>query len=135
MKQFLKRSILIMAVMITSSCSFNDETTNMIIENVRSAFEEEGMELIVKEDKSETFNYPISKEAKYKFEGGTIYLFYGFNETKQIEGNIRATLAVTEFTYPPQVAYYDNFAIIFMPNTDRNKISEKVYLVLERLKK
>jgi hypothetical protein len=124
-----------MVVTIISGCSYNNETTNIVIENVLSAFDEEGIELTEKEDKSRTFKYPNSKEENYKFDGGTIYLFYGFDQTKQIEEKIRATLAETEFLYPPQVSYYDKFVIIFMPNTDNIEITEKVNLVFDTLKK
>ncbi|WP_057761918.1 hypothetical protein [Cytobacillus praedii] len=137
MSQFLKQYILIALVTIISGCSVNDKTTNSIKENVLSAFEEEGIELSVKKANSNSipFDYPNSKESIYQIDGGRIYcLFYGYDQTKQIEKKIRATLAETEFLYPLQVSYYDKFAIIFIPTTDNTEITEKVDLVLDRLK-
>ncbi|WP_419392773.1 hypothetical protein [Cytobacillus praedii] len=136
MSQFLKLYILIALVTIISGCSVNNKTTNSIKENVLSAFEEEGIELSVKKDNSIPFDYPNSKEGIYQFDGGRIYcLFYGYDQTKQIEEKIRANLAETEFLYPPHVSYYDKFTIIFIPTTDNIEITEKVDLVLDRLKK
>lgn len=136
MSKFLKLYTLIALFTFISGCSVNARTANSIKENVLSAFEEEGMELTGKKDKSNTFDYPNLKEDIYEFDGGRIhFLYYGFDHTKQIEATIRATLAEAEFLYPPRVSYYDKYAIIFMPNAKNIEITEKVDLVFDRLKK
>lgn len=135
MKQFLKLCILITVVKIIAGCSYSNETTNIVKEYILTRFEEEGIELTIKEDKSRTFDYPNSKEENYQFNGGTICLFYGFDQTKQIKEKIRATLAETEYLYVPQVFFYDKFAIIFIPKADNIEITEKVNLVFDSLKK
>ncbi|WP_456278816.1 hypothetical protein [Bacillus sp. AK128] len=81
-----------------SSC--NDTTNNSntavlatteIQETVKEAFRFEDIELIESDKKSKTFDYSITEEINYKFDGGTVYVFYGFESKNDIKKKIEST--------------------------------------------
>ena len=130
----MKRLFIFLAtLLILSACSDNQEEVQLK-DKVISAFQEEGIHLEVQKDKSKIFDFPESKEENYDFDGGRIILYYDFGKREKIEEQIKGNLAEMEFTHSPEVYYYDDFAIIYFPQTDNQELNEKVRTALEKLK-
>lgn len=130
----MKRLFIFLAtIMLVSACSDNQEEVQLK-EKIISAFQEEGIHLEVREEKSKDFDFPESKEEIYEFDGGSVYLFYSFGNREKIEEQVKGNLAEMEFTYSPEVYYYDDFAIIYFSQTDNQELNEKVRKALEKLK-
>ncbi|QHE53358.1 hypothetical protein [Pontibacillus sp. HMF3514] len=78
--------------------------------HVKSVFKEVGIVFEEQTNTSKTFTVSGADEKQFKFEGGTIYLIYDYEEKEKIIDQLNKVLAETEFPFSVKKLYKETLA-------------------------
>ncbi|WP_345239410.1 hypothetical protein [Pontibacillus salipaludis] len=123
------------SLIILSACNSNSHIES-IVEPILSEFQETGIILNEKKEKSKAFTFAGSDEKHYEFNGGTVYLLFDFGSKKdRIVGKLTTLFAEAEFPYGVNSLYTDNFILVFTANSYNVEIEEKVDYIFQTIEK
>ena|SRR5690606_33443265 len=121
--------------MTITGCESNEDA---IVSNLVSEFETHGIEWKEKENLSKTFNFRGSKTKQYEFNGGSIYVIYGFEGKETIKKTILDELtkhfAETEYPYDVKSLYTDSFHLIFIANSNDSDTKKTIESIFQTIK-
>lgn len=126
-------SIVFFSIIIFTACNSHSQEES-IIKPILSEFQEAGISLKEKTEKSPSFSFSGSDEKHYEFNGGNIYLIYTFGNKDRIVDKLTTLFAEAEFPYGVKSLYTDKFIIVFIASSEHLDTKEKIENIFPKIK-